>query len=66
MSVANTFSTMNSNYKDDYSDQKKKPRFKRLRSIMGSKAEKEASKDPKKFLKENKEPSIKGTKGVAF
>jgi len=49
-------------------------KFTKLRKILGPKfgskeiatAQTDASKDPQKFLKKMKEPSIKKLKGVAF
>lgn len=49
-------------------------KFSKLKKILGPKfgskqvatAEKEASENPKEFLKKMKEPSIKKIKGVAF
>ncbi len=48
----------------------KKDRFHKIKKSMEKKfkahAEIEASENPIKFMKENKEPSLKGKKGVAF
>jgi hypothetical protein len=52
--------------------QNAKPLYKetygRLKKMIKGKANSElkASKNPKKFMEENKEPSIKGLKGIAF
>ena len=47
----------------------KKNKFKRIKKMMssGGKATSElkASKNPKKFMEENIEPSLKGKKGIA-
>jgi len=62
MSTANTFGSMQPNFKEQYADGKKK-RFQRTRKAM---AELDASKNPQKFMKENIEPYLKGKKGVAI
>lgn len=50
--------------------EEKKDRFAKIKKAMSSTfkahAELEASRNPIKFMKENKEPSIKNKKGVAF
>lgn len=54
----------------DYNNSKPlyKEKYGRLKDLMKKKAKSElnASKNPEKFMKENKNPSIKGLKGVAF
>lgn len=48
----------------------KKNHFKRLKESLKSRgkatAELDASKNPQKFMEQNKNPSIKNNKGVAF
>lgn len=65
MDSANTYKSLQPNYKDTYAGKK---RFGRLRKSIGRKAhaEADASRNPEKFLAENKNPSIKGLKGVAL
>lgn len=64
MDSTNTFKSLQPNYKDTYSGKK---RFGRLKKTIGkAHAERDASRNPEKFLKENKNPSIKGLKGVAL
>lgn len=45
-------------------------KFKQLRKMIQvnrkAQSQRKASKNPKKFMEENKEPSIKNLKGVAF
>lgn len=68
MGSNNTFSSLQPDLKETYSD-KKKDRFKRTKKHLKARkamAELNASKNPIKYLEENKEPSIKGLKGVAF
>jgi hypothetical protein len=55
--TTNSFPTIKAMLKDKYSDAKKKKK---------AQAEAQASKDPMKFMKENKNMSIKHLKGVAF
>lgn len=47
-----------------------KDRFQKIKKAMGNKmkahAEAEASRNPIKFMTENKEPSIKGKKGIVI
>lgn len=68
MGTSNTFQSMAPDFKEAYSDKPKKKRFGRLRKHWQKKAtaELDASKDPQKFMDSMKNPSIKGTKGVAF
>jgi hypothetical protein len=67
--TSNTFNSLQPDLKESYSD--KKDKFYRIKKMWGKKgkkatAEKDASKNPKKFMEDNKEPSIKGLKGIAF
>lgn len=67
--TSNTFNSIKSDMKESYSD--KKDKFHRIKKIWGKKgpkatAERDASKNPKKFLEENKEPNIKKLRGIAF
>lgn len=68
MSAANTFKSLKPNYKESYSDSKKKG-FSKLRKALRSNgkanAELEASKDPMKALKDKSYLNLKGKKGVA-
>ena len=71
MSSSNTFNSLKPNYKESYSDsKKKKERFKRVKSLIQPKgkatAELDASKDPMKWMETHKNMSIKKLKGVAF
>lgn len=54
----------------DFKDYKPiyKETYGRLKTMIKGKAKSElqASKNPKKFMEENKEPSIKNRKGIAF
>jgi len=68
--ISNTFKSMSPNYKQTYSDtKKKKERFKLTKTLIQPKgkatAELDASKDPMGFAKRNIEQSLKGKKGVA-
>lgn len=68
MGTTNTFNSMKPDFKESYSDEKKK-RFKRLKSALQSRgkatAELEASRDPMKALKDKSYLNLKGKKGVA-
>lgn len=48
----------------------RKDKFKRLKKMLGkgrkATAELDASRNPEKFMRENKNPSIKGLKGIAI
>lgn len=69
MPTANTFGSLKANYKETYSDSKKKDRFKRIKTLLQPKgkatAELEASKNPLKWLKSHKDMKIP-KKGFAF
>lgn len=71
MDSVNTFSSMKPDFKETYSDSKKKrkDRFKRTRTLIQPKgkatAELEASKNPMKALKDKSYLNIKNAKGVA-
>lgn len=68
MGTANTFSSLQPDLKDTYSDGKKK-RFKRLKNAMKSNgkatAEGIASENPMKALRDKSYLNIKNKKGVA-
>lgn len=70
MATANTFTSLKPDLKESYSDSKKKKRFSKTKKMLEPKgkatAEKEASADPMKFMKDNKNMSLKGKRGVAF
>lgn len=57
METSNNFKNLKALFKETYSRNKKKNK---------ATAELDASKNPEGFLKKNKNPSIKGKKGVAF
>lgn len=61
MGTANTFGSMNANFKQSYSDEKK-PKFKKLRKAM---SESRASENPMKALKDKSYLNLKGKRGVA-
>lgn len=70
MSASNTFNSMKPDFKETYSDsKKKKERFKRTKSLIQpngkATAELDASKDPMKALKDKSYLNIKKLKGVA-
>lgn len=62
MATINTFSSLQPDLKDTYSDSKKKKRFSKTRKAM---AELNASKDPMVALKDKSYLNLKGKKGVA-
>lgn len=62
MSTANTFGSMQPNFKEQYADGKKKKRFQRTRKAM---AELDASRDPMAVLKDKSYLNLKGKRGVA-
>jgi len=71
MSASNTFNSLKPDLKEAYSDnKKKKERFKRTKSLLQppgkATAERDASKNPMKYLEEHKNMNIKGLKGIAF
>lgn len=67
MSTANTFNSLQGNFKEQYP---KKERFKKLRSALKSKgkatAELDASKDPMSALRDKSYLNLKGKKGIAL
>ncbi len=69
MGTSNTFDSMKTNYKEQYPDKKKKDRFKRVKKLIQpsgkATAELDASKDPMKYMKSNKNMKIP-SKGFAF
>lgn len=71
MAAANTFNSLKPNYKESYSDgkKKKKDRFKRTKTLIQppgkATAELEASKDPIGYIQKNKNMKIP-PKGFAF
>lgn len=70
MAISNTFNSMKPNFKESYSDsKKKKERFKRTKSLFQSNgkatAEADASKNPMKALKDKSYLNLKGKKGIA-
>lgn len=70
MATTNSFGSMKADMKDSYSDdKKKKKRFNRTKTLMQPKgkatAELDASKNPQKFMADNKNMKIP-KKGFAF
>lgn len=69
MDNANTFNSMKADFKDTYSDEKKKKRFGRTKNALKKgimKSMSEASKDPMGYAKKTENINLSKLKGFAF